>query len=218
MSLLAIRERGRTARDELGKTYGALRDLVVERVNDVDTASLRKQGRALKDQGYDLAGTVREQALRQLGRLPVAPKPKRRQFPVVPVVVTGVAVVGVAATIWFLYDKRRREMVRDRFNQASSAARERYVQLGGVNGAMETVRSRIQKVVPANGSDLESKVVEAIATTGELPKGLQVEVEGRTVYLKGEVTDPAAADAAAEKAHSVDGVVAVVNHTTAATR
>jgi osmotically-inducible protein OsmY len=41
-----------------------------------------------------------------------------------------------------------------------------------------------------------------------------VEVEGRTVYLKGAVADPAAADAAAERAHAVEGVVAVVNHTT----
>jgi transposase InsO family protein len=217
MSLLAIKERGLSARDELGKTYGALRDLVAERVNDVDTAALRKQGRALKDQGIDLAGTVRERAMRQLGRLPVAPKPKRR-FPVVPVVVTGVALVGVAAAVWFLYDQRRRQMVRDRVNQVGSAARDRYVQLGGVNGAVETVRSRIQKVAPTNGTDLEAKVVEAIADTGEMPRGLQVEVEGRTVYLKGEVIDPTAADAAAEKAHSVQGVVAVVNHTTAATR
>jgi hypothetical protein len=217
MSLLAIKKRGLSARDEMGKTYGALRHRVAERVNDVDTASLRKQGRALKDQGIDLAGTVRQQALRQLGRMPAAPKPRRR-FPVVPVVLVGAGVVGVAAAAWFLYDRKRREMVRDRVNQVGSAARERYVQLGGVNGAVQNVRSRIQRVAPTNGTDLEIKVVEAIAITGELPVGLQVEVEGRTVYLKGEVNDPTAADAAAERAHSVDGVVAVVNHTTAAIR
>jgi osmotically-inducible protein OsmY len=43
---------------------------------------------------------------------------------------------------------------------------------------------------------------------------VDVAVEGRTVYLRGSVDDPAAVDAAAERIHAVDGVVAVVNLTT----
>jgi hypothetical protein len=41
-------------------------------------------------------------------------------------------------------------------------------------------------------------------------------VEGRTVYLRGAVNDPGAVDAAAERAHAIPGVVAVVNLTTSA--
>lgn len=213
MSLLANKGRAPAARDQAVKAYGTLRDLVAERLSEVDTAGLRKRGLALTGQGMDLADNARKMARRRLAGLPVAP-PKRRTFPVVPVAIGGaVVVVAAAATAWFLYDRRRREMVRDRFTQVSSAAKERYVQLGGVSGAAQTVRDRIQKG-NGNGTDLRPRVVEAIAAGGGVPHGLQVEVEGRTVYLKGAVADPAAADAAAERAHGVDGVVAVVNHTT----
>lgn len=212
MSLLAIKERGPVARDQLVKTYGTLRDLVAERLAEVDTAGLKKQGRALTSQGMGLADTVRKSATKRLGGLPV-PVQQKRKFPIVPVAIGGAVLIAGAATAWFLYDRRRREMVRDRFTEVSSAARERYVQLGGVSGAAQTVRDRLQKG-NTNGTDLEPRVVDAIAAGGGLPNGLQVEVEGRTVYLKGAVADPAAADAAAERAHAVDGVVAVVNHTT----
>jgi hypothetical protein len=50
------------------------------------------------------------------------------------------------------------------------------------------------------------------------PYGLVIVVEGRTVYLRGAVADPAFVDAAAERAHGVRGVVAVVNLTTSAAR
>jgi hypothetical protein len=146
--------------------------------------------------------------------LPINRKPKRR-FPVVPVVIVGAAALGAAAvTAYFLYDRNRRELVRDRVNQVGSAARERYVQLGGVSGAVQTVTSKVRGNGNHSGADLKVRVEEAIADGDALPGGLQIDVEGRTVYLKGEVADAKAADAAAERAHSVDGVVAVVNRTT----
>ncbi|HEX4216526.1 MAG TPA: BON domain-containing protein [Candidatus Dormibacteraeota bacterium] len=207
MSLLAIKERGQAARDELGKTYDALRELVAERVNEVD-------GKALRNRGTDLAGSVRKAANKRIGKLPVNRK-QRRSFPVVPVVIIGAAALGAAAvTAYFLYDRNRRDMVRDRVNQVGTAARERYVQLGGVSGAVQTVTSRVRGNGSQNGADLRVRVEAAIAAGEELPGGLQIDVEGRTVYLKGEVADAKAADAAAERAHSVDGVVAVVNRTT----
>ena len=43
---------------------------------------------------------------------------------------------------------------------------------------------------------------------------LAVLLTGGTVYLRGAVADPASVDAAAERAHGVPGVVAVVNLTT----
>jgi osmotically-inducible protein OsmY len=67
-----------------------------------------------------------------------------------------------------------------------------------------------------NGHDdgLKNRVEEAMAAGGNRPSGVDVSVEGRTVYLRGAVDDPAAVDAAAERIHGVDGVVAVVNLTT----
>jgi hypothetical protein len=211
MSFLAIKERGLSARDDLGKTYGALRGLVVERAGDVDTAAWRKQG-------SELADSVRRTMGQQLGRLGLVPEPRpRRQVPVVPVLLIGAALGAAAVTAYVLYDRNRRERMQERLGQVGIAARDRYTQLGGVSGAVQTVKSRVQRV-SSNGAELQAKVVDAISGDGELPSGLRVEVEGRTVYLKGEVADPVAADAAAERAHSVDGVVAVVNHTTAASR
>ena len=57
-----------------------------------------------------------------------------------------------------------------------------------------------------------------VADGGEPVSGVRVSVEGRTAYLRGSVEDPAAAEAAAERAQGVDGVVAVVNLTTAPAR
>ena len=216
MSFHAIKGRGLAARDGLGRTYGTLRGLVAERVSEVDTMQIRKQGDALRGQGGQLAASMRDSIARQIDRLPVTVpgrKPRRR-FPVVPVAAAGAALGMAAAAAYLLYDRKRREAVRGRLNQVGGAARERYVQLGGVGGAMQTVRARVQRGTGSDGTELRSRVVTAISGGGELPSGLDIDVEGRTVYLKGKVTDAAAADSAAERAHSVDGVVAVVNRTT----
>jgi hypothetical protein len=217
MKSVAIRERGVLARDELGKRFDSVRDQVAERVGEIDTKELRKQGEAIREQGLDYASRLRK-ALAARG-IPVHvipdPKPKRRRWPLA-AALAGLGVgAGVAITAYLLYDRRRREQLRERLTQVQSVAQERYVQLGGVSGAVHQVRSKVQqRGQSSNGADLSARVGQAIAAGGDLPKGLDVEVEGRTVYLKGEVTDAAVADAAAERAHTVDGVVAVVNHTT----
>jgi hypothetical protein len=217
MKSVALRKRGLIARDELGRTFDSVRGQVAERVGEIDTKELIKQGESLREQGLDYASRVRK-ALMQRG-IPVhfipEPKPRRRRWPV-PAVLAGVGVgAGVALAAYLLYDRRRREQLRERLTQVQNVAQERYVQLGGVSGAVNQVRSRVQqRTQSANGSELSARVGEAIAAGGDLPKGLDVEVEGRTVYLKGEVADAAVADAAAERAHTVEGVVAVVNHTT----
>ncbi len=64
--------------------------------------------------------------------------------------------------------------------------------------------------------DLEERVRQAISDSGSVPDDFDLVVEGRTVYLRGAVADPASVDAAAERIHGVPGVVAVVNLTTSA--
>ena len=50
----------------------------------------------------------------------------------------------------------------------------------------------------------------ALAVDG---RGLEVSVEGRTVYLRGTVADPAVLDRSMERIQELPGVVAVVNLT-----
>ncbi len=209
MFSIAIKERGAAVRDQLAGNLDQVRSGVVSRLADVDTAALKKQGQALAAHGLDYAAEVRRQVEKTGVPMPFLPepRPKARRWPLAAILV-GVGLGVAATTAYFLYDRQRREAVRKRLNQVQGAAYDRYTNLGGVQGAIQGVRGRV------NGSDLKDKVVAAISGGGEFPKGLEVEVEGRTVYLKGEIADAAAADAAAERAHTVDGVVAVVNHTT----
>jgi len=101
-----------------------------------------------------------------------------------------------------LADRERREALRRRIDGLQVRARERYAVLAGGRARTDP--------------DLEERVRSAIAARGPAPEGLEVSVEGRTVYLRGAVPDPAFVDEAAERVHNVEGVVAVVNLTTAA--
>jgi osmotically-inducible protein OsmY len=113
------------------------------------------------------------------------------------IVLLGAAAVGIGIV---MYDRERREAARRRLNDVQSLARDRYAELTGG-------RTRAE-------ADLEERVRQAISNGGAPPQDLDVVVEGRTVYLRGGVSDPAAVDAAAERIHGVPGVVAVVNLTT----
>lgn len=208
--MFSIMERGAAVRDQLAGNIGQVRSGVVSRLANVDTEALKTQGQALAAHGLDYAGEVRRQVEKTGVPVPFLPQPKPKATPRWPLaaILVGVGIGVAATTAWLLYDRKRREAVQKRLNQVQSAAYDRYVNLGGVQGALQGVRGKV------NGSDLKDKVVAAISGGGEFPKGLEVEVEGRTVYLKGEIQDAAAADAAAERAHTVEGVVAVVNHTT----
>jgi osmotically-inducible protein OsmY len=131
------------------------------------------------------------------------------------VVALSAAAVGAG---YVLRDRERREQARQRIyrmqsaaarqmqstaRQMQSAARQRYAELTGG-------RMRVE-------ADLRRRVEQAIAATGSPPAGLEVMVEGRTVYLRGAVADTALVDAAAERVHGVPGVVAVVNLTSSGT-
>jgi len=215
----ALKKRTETALDELSRTYELVRELLIQRLGDVDTTTMRKRGSEyasrwasrlddidttkLQRRGYKAAGGLRKQVERRVRREPE----RRPRWPIAGLVAIG---AGLAAAGWLVYDAGRREAVRRRLTEAPSRARERYADLGGVGGAVNRVSGR------SNGQeqDLKQQVEETIAQGGTRPSGLEVSVEGRTVYLRGRVDDPAAVDAAAERVHSVPGVVAVVNLTT----
>src|ERR1700730_4581943 len=215
----ALKKRTETALDELSRTYELVRELLIQRLGDVDTTTMRKRGSEnasrwasrhdeiettkLQRRGYKGARGVRKQVERRVRREPE----RRARWPIAGLVAIG---AGLAAVGWLVYDAGRREAVRRRLTEAPSRARERYADLGGVGGAVNRVSGR------SNGQeqDLKQQVEETIAQGGTRPAGPEVSVAGRTVHLRGRVADPAAVDAAAERVHSVPGVVAVVNLTT----
>jgi hypothetical protein len=215
----ALKKRTETALDELARTYELVRGLLIQRLEDVDTGTVRKRGslyaskmasriddidtRKLQRRGYKYAGALRKNVERR-----ARPKPQPGpRWPIAGLVAVGAAMAAVG---WLMYDRSRREAMRQRLNEAQSRARERYADLGGVGGALNKVSGRTN----GHEQNLKSSVEEAISAGGPRPAGLEVSVEGRTVYLRGKVDDPGAVDAAAERIHSVPGVVAVVNLTT----
>jgi len=178
----------------LNAAIGALdqaRGTLVQRLIELDVDALRKQG-------VRVAGSVQADLRRRM-------QPRRRRVSpwgvagIAGIVLLGAAAVGVG---YVAYDRERREAARRRLNDVQSRAKERYAELTGG-------RTRAE-------ADLEERVRQAIANGGTAPQELDVVVEGRTVYLRGGVSDPAAVDAAAERIHGVPGVVAVVNLTTSA--
>ena len=204
-----IRKRGDTALSELAKTYELVRDELADRLEDVASLVDDLDARALGNRAYASAAALREQIERRARR--VRPAPRRRSMPWAWLLL-GALSLGAA---WFLYDARRRDMVRGRVTQlgarTSSAARG-----AGVSSAVDGVMGKVRgKTTILDEAKLRSDVETAIAASGEggIPDGLQVAVEGRTVYLRGTV-EAALADAAATRAQAVDGVAAVVNLTT----
>jgi hypothetical protein len=189
----ASKSRGERALDTAIGTLDQARGTLVQRLDDLDLDAVRKRG-------YRLVGSVRSDMERRM-------RPRRRRVsPWSAVGITGMVVLAAAAVGigYVVYDRERREAARRRLDEVQARARERYAELTGA-------RTRAE-------AELEEGVKQAIAGGGEPPAGLEVVVEGRTVYLRGAVADQGSVDAAAERAHTVLGVVAVVNLTTGATR
>lgn len=183
--------RGERAVNELIGAVDQARGTLVKRLDEIDLEAMRRRGNRL-------AGTVRTDVERRI-------RPRRRRIApwgvvgIAGLVALGAAAVGVG---YVVYDRERREAARRRLDGMQSRARERYAELTGSRTPGEAA--------------LEGRVNAAIAEGGPMPGGLEVVVEGNTVYLRGAVADPAYVDAAVERVHTVAGVVAVVNLTTGA--
>lgn len=171
------------------KSFDQVREMLAQRLDDIDLDAIQKRG-------TKLAGAVRSDLQRRI-------RPKRRgPSPGAMIGLAGLALAGLAAAgVGFLaYNRERRDAARKRLAEVRSGVRERYAELASGRTKAE--------------ADLMEQVSKAIAEGGHMPDGLETVVEGRTVYLRGAVADPASVDAAAERAHGVPGVVAVVNLTT----
>jgi hypothetical protein len=201
---LAVRRRSESAFEDLARTYEMIRDLIADRLEDMDAAALR-------DRATTTSRRMSKQLRTRVERR-VRPRPQRRP----PLSLTAVMVMGAAAGLgYLLYDRRRRDMLRGRLTQVQVRARERMSGMG-VSGAVDSVMARVR---PSGGvteleSSLQAQVDEAVAGGGLTPMGLEAKVEGRTVYFRGAIQDPAAVDQAMERVQQIPGVVAVVNLTT----
>ena len=185
--------RGERAIRETVAVLDQMRASLVRRLDNTDLEAMRKRG-------VKWYGSMRKDVNRRM-------RPRRRGFtPGLMALVVGATAIGatIAGLGYVAYDRERREAARKRLDDVRTTARQRYTELAG----------RWSQ----NGDDLQRKVELAIRGGGEMPEGLEVMVEGRTVYLRGAVPDPSVADRAAERAHSVPGVVAVVNLTTGQTQ
>jgi hypothetical protein len=184
------RTRADKAVDEFVRTLEQARSRMVHRLNDLDFKAMRKRGARL-------AGSLQSELQQR-----VRPR-RRRGFPGGGTGIAGLvaAALAGAAVAYLLTSEQRRRAAQERLAGVGRQARQRYAELTGGRTPAE--------------ADLEARVQEAIAAQGT-PEGMEVAVEGRTVYLRGTVPDPAVVDQAAERIHAVDGVVAVVNLTTSA--
>ena len=169
---------------------------VSDRMDEVDTAAMRKQLNSLSEQIAALTAMAFETVESR-----VRPRPRRR-FPVM-----GLMAFGLMAGIgYLLFESNRRGALRSSLERIDPRAPQI------LDRASQTVTNLRQR--SSNGALSEAALAAAvegsIATGGDVP-GLRVEVEGRTVYLRGNADDRAALDRAIERAQSVPGVAAVVN-------
>ncbi len=192
-----IRQRGESAASELAASLAAtvdmLRGQVADRLDEIDTKDLRKRAdkisdmvsAAVADAVVDGIDSVRER---------VRMKAKARRRMPVGMLLVGGALAGAGVAAYFL--ARRPEV------------RQRAVALPG------DLKQRVASQV--NGGVQESKLKQAVeqAIFGgqpDPPGQLQVDVEGRTVYLRGEAEDRGFVDRAIRQAQAVDGVAAVID-------
>ncbi len=209
--LAKTRKQGDRALTEIAKTVELARDDLADRLEEVAGRLERMDAKALSGQAYASTAAARRRIGKRATELQkMRMGRQRRSFPW-GWLVLGAVTLGVA---WLMYDRRRREMIGGQVtqlgNRTTAAARS-----AGIASAVDEVMSRVRGQQTALdeaalGQEVESGISEALE--GGLPEGLQVTIEGRTVYLRGTV-DPVLADSAANLAQAVPGVAAVVNLT-----
>lgn len=191
-----------TAQSEVANYLELVRRLASDRLDDIDTKDVRRRADRLSNQVTDTLtdaivdgiDTVRDR---------IRPRPKRA-FPVAMVAVGGV-VVGAGVAAYFL---SRRQEVRERFTELTGPVQGRLPQLVGKSRGNGNGNGRS---FTQEESQLRTEVEEAIYSAGNPPGDLKVDVEGRTVYLRGHLPDRGYVDAAVERAQQVEGVAAVIN-------
>jgi osmotically-inducible protein OsmY len=151
-----------------------------------------------------------EEMSKQLGRLSSRARKRfeteinrrrrpRRRIPWGLVIAGG---VGFGIGAYLVANAERRRRLQDHASSLYGQAKERVPKMAG------RIRSTVDETA------VKTAVEAAIlAQLGSPPGHLDVEVEGRTVYLRGRVEEPGFVDRAVEVARGVDGVVNVINLT-----
>src|SRR5207247_2083356 len=152
------KRRGERALNDVVGVLDQARGALVQRLDEIDLTAMQKRGTRM-------AGAVRSDLQRRT-------RPRRRRVsPWAIAGIAGVVALGAAAAGigYVAYDRDRRDAARRRLSDVQHRARERYAELVGG-----------QTLAEAN---LEARVRQAISEDGRPPEGLEVVVEGRTVYL-----------------------------------
>ena len=205
----ALRSRGEAfvgeAQSEVNNYLETLRTVLSERLDGIDTKGVRKRADRVSDRVTDTITDALIDSIETV-RERVRPRP-RRQVPTAIFVIGGIA-VGAGLAAYFL---GRRQEVRQRFTDLTGQAQKQLPQLvGKSNGNGRNGHSGSREE-----SQLRNAVEQAIFA-GARPSGdLKIDVEGRTVYLRGHLEDRTFVDEAVQKAQSVEGVAAVINLVTA---
>jgi hypothetical protein len=203
MNITSERDR-RAMRKEIDRAFRRMRDQIADRLDEFDAGSLRKQLNQIADAVGDRVGEMQERVQDR-----VRPQ-RRRPNPVGLLFLLG----SIAGLAFLLYDSRRRAELRGRMLQLQGEARRQLPEVRNrATQAMGGIRAR---GAGANGgveqARLKAEVEAAIKADQEaLPPQLEVDVEGRTVYLRGSISERGVLDRAVERAQSVDGVAAVIN-------
>ena len=175
-----------------------IREALSSRLDGIDTKKVRKQAdrlsssltESITDAIVDSIDTVRERV-----------RPRRRSRPPVALIAVGGALIGFGIAAVIL---GRRPEVRQRVTELSGRAPKLIGKIGG-NGSNGHAFTNEEE------SALRKAVESAIFTQSSPPGEIRVDVEGRTVYLRGHVDDRGYVDQAVRKAQEVEGVAAVIN-------
>ena len=191
-----VKKKSESALDELMRAFEAARDEILGRVAKIDADELR--GHAVK---------MSKQARRRAEQR-IRPRRRTMNFPLLALA------LGVGAAAGFvLVDAGRRQRLRSGVVRLRTGAKERIDGIG-VSGAVDGMMNKIR---PNNSAAVEDgalrEEVEAALGSAGLPAGLDLAVEGRTVYLRGTVSDATGLDHSIERIQALPGVVAVVNLT-----
>ena len=198
----------RTADSALEEILGvveSLRQQILARLPEVDTEQLRKRAGKLAQEADRRSQDARRRAE---GRI----RPRRRRR--APGVAAFILMAGLGAGIaYVLADAGRRRRLAESVRNLGEGARGR-IDENGVSGAVDGMMTKLRPAGgPLQGAALKTEVEGALTAQGGIPAGLELSVEGRTVYLRGTVADPIALDRAMERIQDLPGVVAVVNLT-----
>ncbi|MGH7904988.1 MAG: BON domain-containing protein [Candidatus Dormibacteraceae bacterium] len=214
-------ESGQAVATDLVKMSRAYLDEAQSRLGrlEKDTRPLRKEAIDQLDRWEVESRPLRRQAARRaiglsydaLDRLDSRAGTGRRRRSRAPWAALAGLLAG-AGIGYMIADRRSRAVLQGGLVKIQGEAKQRvpaFVDRAG--GTLDDLRSRWT----GSGNGLDEAAlkgeVESAVRRERAAAGLEVGVEGRTIYLRGSIGDRAALDGAIERSRSVEGVAAVIN-------